>query len=788
MLLLVLRSLAVYGGTAALLLLLAHRLVFPLRVRIAVLLAAAPWLFTGQAIWTGGVYAPLDIAYQGEPLHAHRVEAGIQGTRNPLAVDVVSQMIPWRQAVREAIEERRFPLWNSHVLAGEPLLAMQQPAVFHPGTWLGLLLPLPQAWTFDMTVRLLIAALSAFLFFRGIGAGEVASLLGAFAWTFSDFLLFFVGYPVTPSVGPFPLLLLGLRRLAETGDRRAVGLTVFSLVLIVVSGHPETLLFGVAGGGIWFLFELARVGGGRRLKPLLLSLASGALALGLTAVVLLPFLEALPQTWQHTMRTLFYANTVRSEPPLESLRRFVSNVVPFAWGTLGRSRVVERLIVPAGYAGSLLFPIAAVGLAGERREKWFFALLGLLGFALHARVRGITELLTALPLFDIAVADYFIFFSVFALASLSVLGMERLRSGEGLPVFAAASVASIMALVLLAGARRPALMEIGMSANYFRLRALLQVVPLLLGLGGIVLFRRRRRAVTGLGAALLVIFTAQRGFEEADVYPTFPARAFYPRLQFLDAIPRGQPVRMAGLRWTFAPNIAALYGLEDVRGYEAMLFEPLVETYGLWCVAQPVYYNRVDDPGAPFLAFLNVRYLIAPPGYPVPSGWTLVSEERGSRLFENPKALPRVFVPRNLVWTDNPRVQVRILARIWDFANDGVGGEWRPGRLAWWRNGEAEVKVLSYTPERMALSIDAKSETVVGTSVTAWKGWKLTIDGSGAPLISFNRAFIAFRVPPGRHEAVLRYLPDGFVYGAGITLVTIGIGALLLKSSRLARQ
>jgi uncharacterized membrane protein YfhO len=133
-------------------------------------------------------------------------------------------------------------------------------------------------------------------------------------------------------------------------------------------------------------------------------------------------------------------------------------------------------------------------------------------------------------------------------------------------------------------------------------------------------------------------------------------------------------------------------------------------------------------------------------------------------------------------------VQVRILARIWDFANDGVGGEWRPGRLAWWRNGEAEVKVLSYTPERMALSIDAKSETVVGTSVTAWKGWKLTIDGSGAPLISFNRAFIAFRVPPGRHEAVLRYLPDGFVYGAGITLVTIGIGALLLKSSRLARQ
>ena len=53
-------------------------------------------------------------------------------------------------------------------------------------------------------------------------------------------------------------------------------------------------------------------GDGRRLRPVLLSLAAGALALGLTAVVLLPFVDALPQTWQHTIRSTVHAQAGRS--------------------------------------------------------------------------------------------------------------------------------------------------------------------------------------------------------------------------------------------------------------------------------------------------------------------------------------------------------------------------------------------------------------------------------------------------------------------------------------------
>src|SRR5215831_1378115 len=101
--LIVLWSLLVYLGTAALLLALAHRYVLRLRLLPALVLVLAPFVFTGKAVLTGGVFAPLDIAYQAEPLRSLRAERGIERTWNPLTVDVVSQMLPWRKAVREAI-------------------------------------------------------------------------------------------------------------------------------------------------------------------------------------------------------------------------------------------------------------------------------------------------------------------------------------------------------------------------------------------------------------------------------------------------------------------------------------------------------------------------------------------------------------------------------------------------------------------------------------------------------------------------------------------------------------
>ena len=70
------------------------------------------------------------------------------------------------------------------------------------------------------------------------------------------------------------------------------------------------------------------------------------------------------------------------------------------------------------------------------------------------------------------------------------------------------------------------------------------------------------------------------------------------------------------------------------------------DTFPLWCVAQPVWFNRIDDPTRPFLSFLNVRWVLTEPSFPPPAGWPVLAEADGLRLLENPAALPRAFVPR----------------------------------------------------------------------------------------------------------------------------------------------
>ena len=131
---------------------------------------------------------------------------------------------------------------------------------------------------------------------------------------------------------------------------------------------------------------------------------------------------------------------------------------------------------------------------------------------------------------------------------------------------------------------------------------------------------------------------------------------------------------------------------------------------------------------------------------------------------------------------------MRILGTIWDFENDGVAGRTLDGPLRWRDNGPARVDVVSYAPERLGLSIDASGPALVGTSIPAWRGWRLTLDGRNAPLTGFDHAFVGFEVPAGRHKAVLRYLPASFVWGAGISAATVLMAAGLALRARGTRE
>src|SRR5262249_35983300 len=174
---------------------------------------------------------------------------------------------------------------------------------------------------------------------------------------------------------------------------------------------------------------------------------------------------------------------------------------------------------------------------------------------------------------------------------------------------------------------------------------------------------------------------------------------FYPPLKSLALVPREAPFRTAAVGFIFIPNIAALYEVEDVRGYEAMTFRPLSETFPLWCVPQPIWYNRVDDPTRPFLAFFNVRWVLVPSRHPPPPGWKSLYRGEEGQLLENPGVLPRAFAPKSLRYTTDPAGEVGLMEGIRDFAEVGVVGERPPGGaplVVAQPNGRASVEVRAY--------------------------------------------------------------------------------------------
>jgi hypothetical protein len=773
-----------YGAASAAAVWLARRYAGGLSVRAGLLLALLPLVFTGKAMVLGRLYGPADLYATAEPWNAIAAGQGIGAPRNPILSDLAFANLPWRAAVREALVNGRAPLWNRFVLGGTPLLGAAQAGVFHPSTWLGIWLPLPLSWTFSCTFTLFLALLSAFLFFRDFELGARAALVGAVGWGFSTYVVFWDGWSVGPSTATFPLLLLGLRRLARAPGRGGVGLTAAALCLSLFGGHPESFFHCVAAGGVYFLWELRAAR--RRAVPRAIggALVAGGLAFLLCGPQLFPLLEAIPHSAEYRARraALSSGPARQSVSVSDAVSRLLPDLLPFAHGIYGRSPVEasreDGSGMPLGYAGAILFPLAILAFFGKPRARGrtIFLAFFLAGLAYGASAPVLLDLTARLPGFALALNYRLVFLSGLGLAGLAALGTEELqRAGAG-RVRVAAAVCWITAgvIVLAYLLSRPVFESRGLAAAFVRGNLIFELVPLI----ALALWFPLRWSVSRRASAAVILLVAQRFLEMTGTYPTLPASTLAPRLPTLAALPLGSdPSRIAATAGVFRPNAAALYGLQDARGYESLVLDRLADTFPLWSHAQSASFNRVDDLARPFLSFLNVRYAVGAPGAPAPAGW--LEQARGPELaiFANPSALPRAFVPRTL---ERPADALAAMAGITDFGQTAF----LAGTGAAGPNGVATLRVREAGPD-LVVEAAAPVRTFVATSLPDWPGWLAESEGRRLAVETVDHAFLGFWIDPGEHVVQLRYRPRSWTLGLESLLLGLSaVAALALGRSR----
>jgi hypothetical protein len=323
-------------------------------------------------------------------------------------------------------------------------------------------------------------------------------------------------------------------------------------------------------------------------------------------------------------------------------------------------------------------------------------------------------------------------------------------------------------------------MRTTLTPDFVRANTTREVVPLLLAFALLRALPMRRAAMD----CLLGLLLFQRVSEIGGFIPTVDRRAFFPPIAGLDHLPTGgAPYRIVGQGPLFAPNIGALYGLEDVRGYQAMTFARLAETFTLWSIPQPVWSNRVDDLTAPMLPLMNVRFALALPDSVVPPEWRLIGQYPGYQLLENGRVLPRAFVPR-LVHAGTSDVMGG-MRTCPDFGAEAwIETDGTPTNVA---NGDGDVTVRA-DGSRLLLHASMRAAGWIVVSETAWKGWRAAMARQPIKLQFADRAFLGMYVPAGEHDIELSYRPHAATTGAIISIASAAMLMIAVLWTRRARR
>jgi len=719
--------------------------------------------------------------------------------------DLVLQIVPWADQVRQSWQSFQAPLWNPHAGGGYPLLANGQSSALSLIRFLALPLSLQNAMTAEAAFKLLIAMTFMYLYCRRRMYSELASAIGAISFGFCTFLIVWLHFPIVTVAAFLPAVFLAIDLLIARFTQPRFTFAALVWTIMLFGGHPETVshAFFLSLLYIAWIFLVERPFADRKQATRTLVILGCALTAGglAAAAFLAPFAEAVTRSKRFQQlkvepNAIGYYSDFRSQVIL--LQPHFYGEVPDedSWGP-ARAESITGFAGILGIAAWLGLLIRAIYRRAWRSRELFFVIATVIVLGIILAWPGISTIFHLI--FSLAANARLRLLLCFLLSIQAAAAISFLEEERGWPF--------LIGIVVAAGVLYALMTTTAFPSDAAHDTAMLAILPSMavLLIAALVAVSGRFRFAPTLVLMVLVIaelWKVGRGWN-----PTLPASMWYPETPVITAmkklqaqLPANQPFRMVAMGPVFFANAPTMFGFEDIRAHDPMANGRYLGILRVITGYDPSdYFAKWENLSTPLVNFLNVKYVMSSPGWRPDdqNRYRLVYEGRDGTIFENREALPRFFPARNVVLEFKRDYFLNRLLQLSDWSSTAIvsrlpveSDRERLDLLAPRPSDSLEptVSMISASPTEFVMRVQAPRHAMISSSQAFWPGWHVEENGKSVQPLEINGSFLGFVVRPGESVVRVWYAPITWRAGSVISIVTVLLLVVPWRVSMRRRQ
>ncbi|MBI3342495.1 YfhO family protein [Candidatus Curtissbacteria bacterium] len=726
-----------------------------------------------------------------------------------LSADAVRQIYIWKDFAASMFRAGKIPLWNPYTFSGQPLLANFQSSVFYPLNFFYLFFNARVAWIILIITQPLLAGLFTYLFLRSLKISYLGAIFGSTAFVYSSyFITWLENGNIAHSYLYLPLSLLAGQKYFENRKFRYVILSVVSLSLSILAGHPQTAMYIYATFSAFWIFKFIQ--NKKQYKEILVLSAIIIFSIGISAIQIIPTVAFYKQS----PVSLTFSKEIFNQfiLPYENLITFLA---PDFFGHPASNNLWSKNYGDfTPYIGVLPFIFSIWGIIVARKESFYkFGILIGTVFLLASIASPVSYAVKILqiPILDSTSSARFISITLFMLVVFAAFGLDNFQKSVSnnktnknflklLAVFG-----TIYAVIwIIVSYLKSSPQVTGTTRANFAITQRNLIIPTLLfsclplALLVIQVFKTNKWVKDYKESIVIfaVFFsTILGGLYFTNKYlPTAPLNYIFPEHKLFTYLQNNAGInRFEGFGTAYVDrNFPTVYKLFGVGGYDTLRNKRYAELIAssqngkvpeIYPRSDAILPNTENGYRSRLLNLLGVKYIVDKEDDPktghdwhyeryTPDKLKGIWQDGKFQVYERDNALPRFFATNKYIVETNDN---KIIEKIYDsnFDLHTLILEEEPTLLIEKESTlDSTVSIVKYEPNQVVFESKSNMNALVFLSDNYDSDWQVYINSKREKLLRTDYTLRAVTVPAGESEIKFVYKPKSFTQGVSISMIT----------------